>query len=135
MTNQQIQRNLKLAEALESGKYEQCTGRLRDGDKFCCLGVATELYRKATKNLRWGGDVPMSISGFNFIDKVPPLCVTQYYGWPDRNPAIRIEGRNRLAAEANDAGKTFHDIAKGFRKLAQSAKRANRKAAKAKAHK
>ena len=128
MTNQQIQRNLKLADALESGKYEQCTGRLRDGDRFCCLGVATELYRKATKT-----------HGLPFTDKLPPLCVTQYYGWPDPNPAIPIEGRDRLAAEANDNGETFHDIAKGFRRLAQNAKRtntrANREAAKSKASK
>lgn len=32
-------------EALESGRYKQYTyGRLRKGDKFCCLGVACDLY-------------------------------------------------------------------------------------------
>jgi hypothetical protein len=30
-------------EALESGKYGQATGHLRDDDGFCCLGVACDL--------------------------------------------------------------------------------------------
>lgn len=31
------------ANALRSGKYEQCTGSLRDNGKFCCLGVIDEI--------------------------------------------------------------------------------------------
>jgi hypothetical protein len=30
-------------EALESGKFEQGRTRLRDGDRFCCLGVACDM--------------------------------------------------------------------------------------------
>lgn len=35
------QRELALnwAEALESGKYKQCTGTLQKGDSYCCVGV------------------------------------------------------------------------------------------------
>lgn len=33
----------KLVKALESGKYEQTTGRLREGNAFCCLGVACDI--------------------------------------------------------------------------------------------
>ena len=33
---------------LRSGKWKQATGQLRDGDNFCCLGVACELYRMRT---------------------------------------------------------------------------------------
>lgn len=33
-------------EALRSGEYEQTNGALRYEDKFCCLGVACDLYRK-----------------------------------------------------------------------------------------
>jgi hypothetical protein len=29
----------KWVEALRSGEYEQATGRLKDGNEFCCLGV------------------------------------------------------------------------------------------------
>jgi hypothetical protein len=35
------------ADALESGKYKQGHERLRDGDKFCCLGVLCDLAAQA----------------------------------------------------------------------------------------
>ena len=44
MTKQEILTNWKqLREALASGEYEKNEGALRDGYKFCCLGVATDL--------------------------------------------------------------------------------------------
>lgn len=33
----------KWVEALRSGKYQQGSGRLRIGNRFCCLGVACEI--------------------------------------------------------------------------------------------
>lgn len=33
----------KWVEALRSGRYEQGRGRLRRGDKYCCLGVLCEV--------------------------------------------------------------------------------------------
>lgn len=39
--------------ALRSGEYEQATGYLREGDAFCCLGVACDLYAKATGKGSW----------------------------------------------------------------------------------
>jgi len=39
-------------EALRSGKYKQCTGRLRIGDRFCALGV---LYHVAGVPSLYGG--------------------------------------------------------------------------------
>lgn len=33
----------KWVEALRSGKYQQGNGSLREGDKYCCLGVACDL--------------------------------------------------------------------------------------------
>lgn len=38
----------KWVKALRSGKYKQGKDRLRTGDKFCCLGVACDLYKKET---------------------------------------------------------------------------------------
>ena len=35
-----------VAQALDSGKYEQGRGALCSGYKYCCLGVATEVYMK-----------------------------------------------------------------------------------------
>lgn len=41
-------------EALRSGEYEQTDGALRYEDKFCCLGVACDLYRKHGGGPEWG---------------------------------------------------------------------------------
>jgi len=38
---------LKWARALESGEYGQTTGALREGNKFCCLGVLCNLHAQA----------------------------------------------------------------------------------------
>jgi hypothetical protein len=40
-------------EALKSGEFEQNTGSLCSNEAYCCLGVATELYRRATGNGSW----------------------------------------------------------------------------------
>lgn len=34
----------KWLEALRSGKYDQTTGQLRDGNCFCCLGVLCDVF-------------------------------------------------------------------------------------------
>lgn len=36
----------KWVQALRSGEYKQGKDALRDNDKFCCLGVACEVYKK-----------------------------------------------------------------------------------------
>ncbi|KGM36152.1 hypothetical protein [Inquilinus limosus] len=36
----------KWVEALRSGEYQQGKHQLRDGDGFCCLGVACDLFAK-----------------------------------------------------------------------------------------
>ena len=40
----------KWVEALRSGNYEQSTGALCRGEKYCCLGVLVEVGKLATKN-------------------------------------------------------------------------------------
>lgn len=34
----------KWLEALRSGKYDQTSGQLRDGNCFCCLGVLCDIF-------------------------------------------------------------------------------------------
>ena len=34
----------KWVDALRSSKYKQCCGRLKNGDRFCVIGVLTDLY-------------------------------------------------------------------------------------------
>jgi hypothetical protein len=36
----------KLVDALRSGEFEQCHNYLRRAESYCCLGVASELYRR-----------------------------------------------------------------------------------------
>lgn len=68
----------KWAEALESGKYKQCTGRLKDGDSYCCLGVLCEIN---------GVDMDKSpvVSIYsNFIGNIlPPERYKKYYNLND----------------------------------------------------
>jgi len=54
MANKPVKSRIKkLIAALRSGKYRQTTGALRKGNRFCCLGVACEVHRKATGKGRW----------------------------------------------------------------------------------
>lgn len=52
-------KNIKLwVDALRSGRYKQATSALRKKSflsraKFCCLGVACELYRQDTNDGKW----------------------------------------------------------------------------------
>lgn len=50
-------------EALRSGEYEQGRTWLRENDRYCCLGVACELYRKHTGIGRWESNCFDSGSG------------------------------------------------------------------------
>lgn len=50
-------------EALRSGEYEQGKESLRDGDKYCCLGVACDLYAKHEGGQGWG---EVTDSGWEF---------------------------------------------------------------------
>lgn len=43
----------KWVDALRSGEYEQGRGGLRHHDKYCCLGVLTDLYHRATGEGKW----------------------------------------------------------------------------------
>lgn len=40
----------KWIKALRSGKYKQGTGRLRDDNQFCCLGVLCDISKKGKWN-------------------------------------------------------------------------------------
>lgn len=57
LTDQQKE-NIKLwLAALRSGEYKQATGVLNNGNGFCCLGVACDVYAKQTGKGKWGNDV------------------------------------------------------------------------------
>ena len=47
------QARAKLVEALRSGEYVQARDSLRNEDRYCCLGVACDLYRQEEGGPDW----------------------------------------------------------------------------------
>lgn len=50
-TKKQLANRKKWVKALRSGKYKQAEGQLRDGDRFCCLGVLCDVL-----GMKWNGN-------------------------------------------------------------------------------
>lgn len=111
--------NAKLwVKALRSGEYKQARNRLRfDEDRFCCLGVACDLYAKATGNGVWDGDKD---SGYLFIigdrrrEVVLPYEVVKWLGVSDSECPYGnwdMIGEDRSLTGDNDRGASFEEIA------------------------
>ena len=99
------ERAKELAEALESGKYQQTQKRLHDKDGFCCLGVACDISGLAP----WVAfpDDPAVYTYRGKIGTLPPDVMT-YFGF--KSPAGEVDDDTTLAS-MNDTGKTFSEIA------------------------
>ena len=108
-------------EALRSGKYKQGRVYLRrrdvddpdSGDKFCCLGVACDLYDEAMGTDNWGsvqpGDVYKPYEEYN--SGLPPwvedwLGVESLGGLVDEDNMLTDS-----LADKNDGGANFDTIA------------------------
>jgi hypothetical protein len=94
-----------LITALRSGEYRQGTGRLRRGDAFCCLGVACDLYAKATGLGKWEGE-RFATRGDTEFNTLPPE-VQDWLGWCNR---LGATNGNTLSI-LNDNGAPFSTIA------------------------
>lgn len=108
-----------LINALRSGEYEQGKKQLRDGEKFCCLGVACDVYRKEIGKGEWEDqkflgeriflpDVVQEYFGFkttegSFVIKQSPFidCDREYFGFKTSKSLTAL----------NDTGVTFPEIA------------------------
>lgn len=110
-------------QALRSGRYEQGKGRLNKDGKFCCLGVACELYIEDGGQLERVAEHPVlndSATGYREpgtkpVDAaLPPRPVTEWLGL---NMASGTYGTDdvwnstRSLAGDNDCGDTFEQIA------------------------
>jgi hypothetical protein len=103
--------------ALRGGKFKQGKNELRTKEnKFCCLGVLCDIYRKETKLGKWGKNdygnfhfthTKKSKDSFNATG-VLPFEVKQWAGLSDCNPSIN--GSETLA-KLNDSRSTFQEIA------------------------
>lgn len=93
--------------ALRDGTYKQGKARLRRGDTFCCLGVACDLYAKAT-GAQW--DETERFLGESYILPDP---VTEWLGLRDRSGGFHyMDGTTEDLTQLNDAGASFQVIAR-----------------------
>jgi hypothetical protein len=102
------------AQALESGKYKQGKYWLREADKYCCLGVACDVFRKATRlGLWYEGDF---IVGEEEERVVLPKAVMDWFGLRSNDPLL---GKNPSSAISlnDDFNKDFCEIAQMVRAL------------------
>lgn len=101
----------KLVDALRSGEYKQNTGCLKQGNTYCCLGVACDLFIK--ENSEYGWQTKGDWNEYEINDKKAylPLYVANWLGID--NPFITLLGDNlHSAAYLNDILKyDFNQIA------------------------
>lgn len=103
-------------------EYDQGQGHLRvttkHGDKFCCLGVACELYHKETGEGCWEepnalANVFFSVHGQSSGGSLPP-DVAKWFGLGRDGEALFPYHFNKHTifdlAVANDTGYTFDEI-------------------------
>jgi hypothetical protein len=97
--------------ALRSGQYKQASGALKCLDSYCCLGVLSDLYCKAT-NKDWDNLV---FNGHELL----PTEVQEWAGLTDDDIEISFEeghilnegSGGRTLSGLNDSGLDFCQIA------------------------
>lgn len=102
--------------ALRSGEFTQGSGALRraDTDRFCCLGVLCELYRRDTGQGEWtkfSSRFPCVNEKMVFLGalNVLPPAVSHWAGlYGDNNPVV---SGVCLAQRNDDIGESFAEIA------------------------
>ena len=101
-----------LINALRSGEYKQAQGVLKQNDRFCCLGVACDVYRKITGEGEWKVFQHEYYEGFILDNErepgILPRKVADFFGFIHRDG--RLNEENSLA-HLNDIGCTFDYIA------------------------
>lgn len=76
----------KWVKALRSGEFKQGKRRLRDGDAFCCLGVACDLFHRDTGLGAWDRSSTFEVSDVpGYADHINlPIPVRDWLGLEDR---------------------------------------------------
>ncbi len=96
-------------DALRSGEFKQGEGCLKDDDKFCCLGVLCELYRRE-EGCEWGTSGRLILSNHDGGAYYLPPVVQAWAGLSEDNPRVNSAKGAHLAV-VNDCGGTFPEIA------------------------
>lgn len=117
--NQEVAK--KWVDALRSGEYKQGDCTLRIEDRFCCLGVLTDLYHQ-----EWGGDwqrkdvginpLGSSVSSLRREGESPNYAPQPVCDWVGLAFTRNREGSQYNYAALNDRGKTFAEIASQIEK-------------------
>ena len=102
-----------VAQALESGEYKQGHGWLCAYGRYCCLGVATEVFMKHNPGIieTETPNVRMYKCGSAHEDRRLLEIVRRWLGFGDKSGFFN---KDSLAA-LNDIGTSFTEIAKLFR--------------------
>lgn len=106
-----------LIAALRSGEYEQAQHQLRKEGRFCCLGVACDLFHKETGLGQWMEDEAFRVGALNGSHSTLPPSVAAWLGVkhnaanPDTSVLNKKLNITYSIAELNDAGWTFDQIA------------------------
>lgn len=100
--------------ALRSGEFKQGMGALREGDEFCCLGVACELAaREGITNAEEPPSDPLidNIWHYGGENGVLPPEVTEWLGLRTNCGAWQEGIIGGSLASQNDNGASFDEIA------------------------
>lgn len=96
--------------ALTSGKYKRARAALRTDSGYCCLGVATEEYRKR-KGGEWKVQTNVlndeNLYSFEGRGDFLPACVQDWLGISERDITINYCS----LSDRNDKGVSFKKIA------------------------
>lgn len=105
---------MRWVKALESGRYKQTVGRLRDNKGYCCLGVACTVFQKDVKG-RWDRNIfemPVGTPDYDRCDTELPRKMMLSLGITD--------SVQRTLIEMNDEEKkSFKEIAAVIREKYQ----------------
>jgi len=101
----------KWLKALRGGKYEQATGSLRNGDKFCCLGVLCDIHRIGGGG-RWSIGAYVLKNGHEDYAGLPDE-VAEWAGLVGAFAQLPTEctSKKDLAAANDQGGRSFKQIA------------------------
>lgn len=120
LTEDQRARMRLLVEALRSGQYKQTTRKLRrdtgTGSRFCCLGVACEIFRQQTGQGEWlqeGYYSPAFMVDYDLSTTRMPTAVCEWFGGMLGDFTLFSENADGwdTAAMKNDSGWSFIQIA------------------------
>ncbi len=106
--NQEVKQ--KWLDALRSGEYDQNKGCLREGNKFCCLGVLSDIHAKET-GTEWNPYHTRNNKAMSYLNESGglPKEVQKWAGLDNLLP--RVKDSEITLSQRNDGGWSFEQIA------------------------